>query len=214
MNIDLQRYGFDQLTLHIWPEVETTHVRDLLTRIGRDVMPGPSDALHAYIPGTFRKSGIAYHVLTSIISHDDPPLITIRYLPVSIHHSTIRSFRKGFSDLKELVGMLGVSCTVTGSAEYELEKGWKTVVSLPMFVFNSSNNVFDEIRGLRLVHVENNKEVESTIIDIHNDGTLSSSLEVTYQTMLSQNIAGQTLTLLSKLRSKMIVQTEDDEAES
>ncbi len=214
MNVDLGLHGFDQFTLRLWPDLAVAEIESVLAQMGREVVPGPNNAVHAYITGGFKKNAVDYHVFASIVSHDDPPEITLRYTPLTIESSRKSALRKGFTDIRTLLRGLSVPCFVIGSAACDISPGWKAVVSLPLITLHSSNNAFDQIRGVRTVKIEEGKETETTIMDMNSDGSQWINLQVNFHTTLSPKTPSQALTLLSKLRSKMVLRADEDEAES
>ena len=210
MNIDLQKHGFDHLTLRIWPEVTTAAVEDVLNHIEHGNIELESDDVLFAGVGTFSKSAASYGVSLAIPKRDDSPILIIRYASLPREGTTRGHLTRRFRQLKEIIGRLSASCTVIGDTHCDLEKGWKPIVSLPLVTFNVPN-AFDQIRGVRLAKMVDGEETESTVVDIDEKGTVGMNLRVLHKTVLSLDTPARTLSLLSTLRSKVTVRSEEEE---
>lgn len=136
----------------------------------------PSVKTYSLLGANYQESGYRYSVsLTAQVEDVAWPFINVWYRHESgrVIHDIPANLARIANVLDELVMSGFVTCsfqtTMLSSDEFE------PVLKMPLLVFNGGNSYFQEVRGFRLVRIENEQDIESVTLDALSDDTIMAS---------------------------------------
>ena len=206
MFVNLANSGFDHLHLSLSLETDYDEVRQAWETVDFSP-PHSSDAeTHHLVLARFRRGRRSYQLFAVLARNDgDGARLSLSY---SYGEGRITKEHRSNMDklarvLDDLAAPCSVACLATGDFSTDT---LMPIVGLPLMRFHTSDSHFDEIRGIRLVRLEDDIESSSVVIDMYPENVLRVSTETSYTSLTSSDIPTDALRRLTSLKDHAVVE--------
>lgn len=150
--------------------------------------------------------------VTGLLEPDEP-----QHLRIDYEVETMAKPAKGLQSLSKLFAILGpMSDKLTFLCFASFTYPWTThssLLTLPMKIEESEGLPFDEIRGLRLTRVRDDKMVYTAIVDRPTNEEIAHLISFTYSGRLTPQVPGEILTRATEISLRFVSELPEERTE-
>ena len=205
MIVDLQSRAFNHLRLDITLEADREKVKGLAEGLKLSEQPES----HYSAAAMFRRSGQVYGVLARICvdaEAESAPYMNLQYdlretVPLS------GGLRSRLQEIGSILGDLAAPCSVECFAWGAVPRDrYESIIEIPAMRFRTPRMPFDELRGVRLVKLEDGVEKSSVALDVHTKDDLLFYLSTKFTATSHPRLSSDALRRLVELKNQALVE--------
>ena len=213
MNINLASVDFNTLSLHITLGIKWDDVENEVGEYGFNLR----EQKHYVQLAAFRKAGQDYRVLADIrLNVKREPVLNLTYYHLDAENSrTPNLLRTHLGNIRRFLDhWTEAPCTVMCYTSYVVATDrYRPIIALPVIRLTTPGLPFNEIRGVRLVKLEEGVEKDSVFLDMVEESSIHLLVQTAFDTSLSSRLPADALARLVALKDRSVIAIEPDSGE-